>query len=64
MIKSAFEVDAIRKACKIADLAIENAIAAIREDILVNLNWLGSWEETFRAQGSEFASMSPSVFSG
>jgi Xaa-Pro aminopeptidase len=63
MIKSAFEVDAIRKACKIADLAIENAIAAIREDITES-ELAGIVEETFRTQGSEFASMSPSVFSG
>jgi Xaa-Pro aminopeptidase len=63
MIKTPEEIDAIRRACRIADLAIEGALAKAREGVSES-ELAGICEALFRQNGAEYASMMPNVFSG
>jgi len=63
IIKTPDEIEAIRQACRIADLAIEGALAQAREGASES-ELAGICEALFRANGAEYASMMPNVFSG
>jgi Xaa-Pro dipeptidase len=63
IIKTTAEIEAIRKACRIADIAIEGALASAREGISES-ELAGVCETLFRKNGAEYASMMPNVFSG
>jgi len=63
IIKNEDEVDAIRKAGRIADIAIEAALSKAREGIS-EFELAGVVESFFRSNEAEFPSMMPCVFSG
>jgi Xaa-Pro dipeptidase len=63
IIKNPDEVEAIRKACRIADTAIEAALAQAREGI-PEFELAALVESEFRRNEAEFPSMMPCVFSG
>lgn len=63
IIKNTEEIEAIRRACRIADVAIEGALAKAREGI-TECELAGICEILFRENGAESASMMPNVFSG
>lgn len=63
IVKSNDEIDCIRKACRIADLAIDCALAQAREGISES-ELAGVVESVFRKDGAEHASMMPCIFSG
>ena len=63
IVKSNDEIDSIRKACGIADLAIDSALAQTREGISES-ELAGVIESVFRKNGAEHASMMPCIFSG
>ena len=63
MVKTPDEIEAIRRSCRIADLAIEGALAAARDGVSES-ELAGICEVLFRQNGAESASMMPNVFSG
>lgn len=63
IIKNRDEIDSIRRACRIADLAIDCALAEAREGISES-ELAGVVETVFRKNGAEHASMMPCIFSG
>ncbi len=63
LIKNEEEVAAIRKACGIADIAIEAALSEAREGV-AEFELAAVVESVFRRNGAEYPSMMPCVFSG
>lgn len=63
IIKNRDEINSIRRACRIADLAINSALAEAREGISES-ELAGVVESVFRKNGAEHASMMPCIFSG
>jgi Xaa-Pro dipeptidase len=63
LVKNEEEVASIRKACEIADLAIEAALAEARVGV-AEFEIASIVESVFRHNGSEYPSMNPCVFSG
>ncbi len=63
LIKNDDEVEAIRKACRIADIAIETALSGLQANT-PEYELAAVVESVFRRNGAEFPSMMPCIFSG